>query len=157
MLIQHDRLAAFVAEIFIAAGAEAAVAREVADHLVEANLKGHDSHGVGMTPIYVHNIRGGRLKVDAHAKTVVDRGAVLLIDGQLGFGQVMGREATDLAVGRVRETGVVCAGVRNCHHLGRIGAYGDRSAPSRPSPMARPSCSTWPPVPSPWARCGWRT
>ncbi len=126
MLIQPDRLAAFVAEIFIAAGAEAAVAGEVADHLVEANLKGHDSHGVGMTPIYVHNIRGGRLKVDGHAKTVVDRGAVLLIDGQLGFGQVVGREATDLAVARVRQTGVVCAGVRNCHHLGRIGAYGER-------------------------------
>ena len=126
MLIQPDRLTAFVTEIFIAAGAQPEVAREVADHLVEANLKGHDSHGVGMTPVYVHNIKGGRLKVDARAKTIVDKGAVLLIDGQLGFGQVVGREATDLAVARVRETGVVCAGVRNCHHLGRIGAYGER-------------------------------
>ena len=125
-LVQSDRLVAFVTEIFTAAGAEAEVARQVADHLVEANLKGHDSHGVGMTPTYVHNIRGGRLNVDAHARTLVDKGAVLLIDGQFGFGQVVGREATDLAVARVRDTGVVCAGVRNCHRLGRIGAYGER-------------------------------
>ena len=43
-----------------------------------------------------------------------------------GFGQVVGREATDLAIERVKETGVVCVGLRNAHHLGRIGAYGER-------------------------------
>ena len=150
MLIQHDRLTAFVTEIFIAAGAEAAVAREVADHLVEANLKGHDSHGVGMTPIYVYNINGGRLKVGAHAKSVVDKGAVLLIDGQFGFGQVVGREATDLAVARVRETGVVCAGVRNCHHLGRIGAYGEQCGAAGLVSVHFVNVVGHPPQVSPW-------
>ena len=125
MQIAHDRLAEFVTRIFVAAGATEAVAREVADHLVAANLKGHDSHGVGMIPAYVANIRNGNLEVDAHANVLRDNGAVLMIDGGFGFGQVVGREATDLALERVRTTGVVCAGVRNCHHLGRIGTYGE--------------------------------
>ncbi|MAT82749.1 MAG: malate/lactate/ureidoglycolate dehydrogenase [Gammaproteobacteria bacterium] len=126
MQIAHDRLAEFVTRIFVAAGATEAVAREVADHLVAANLKGHDSHGVGMIPAYVANIRNGNLQVDAHANVLRDNGAVLMIDGGFGFGQVVGREATDLALERVRTTGIVCAGVRNCHHLGRIGTYGEQ-------------------------------
>ena len=84
MQIAHDRLAEFVTRIFVAAGATEAVAREVADHLVAANLKGHDSHGVGMIPAYVANIRNGNLQVDAHANVLRDNGAVLMIDGGCG-------------------------------------------------------------------------
>jgi hydroxycarboxylate dehydrogenase B len=126
MLIQSTRLTRFATELFTRAGAAADVAQEVAQHLVEANLKGHDSHGVGMIPAYVRNIRVGHLNANAHAEVARDNGAVLLVDGRFGFGQVVGREATDLAIERVKRTGVVCVGVRNCHHLGRIGAYGER-------------------------------
>jgi uncharacterized oxidoreductase len=126
MLIQSARLTRFTAETFVRAGAASDVAHAVAEHLVEANLKGHDSHGVGMLPAYVRNIRVGHLNPNAHAEVARDNGAVLLVDGRFGFGQVVGREATDLAIDRVKRTGVVCVGVRNCHHLGRIGAYGER-------------------------------
>ena len=126
MQIDHDKLTRFVSRIFSSAGATAPVANEVADHLVMANLKGHDSHGVGMIPAYVANISKGHLKIDAHAKVIRDRGAVLMVDGGAGFGQVVGREAVDLALQRVKDTGVVSMGVRNCHHLGRIGAYGEQ-------------------------------
>lgn len=126
MLIDHRRLEDFVARIFTALGSNEAAARTVADHLVGANLKGHDSHGVGMIPAYVHNLRRGLLDPHAHARVIRDQGAVLLVDGGMGFGQVVGREAVDLALARVAETGVVCVGVRNCHHLGRIGDYGER-------------------------------
>ena len=125
MVINHQRLANFVGEIFKRFDADPSDATQVAEHLVAANLKGHDSHGVGMVPAYVGNIRSGKLDVGAHAKVAHDKGAVLLIDGQMGFGQVVGREAADFALERVAETGIVCAGVRNCHHLGRIGTYGE--------------------------------
>ena len=128
MLITAEKLTALVERIFITAGAKAAFAHEVAAHLVAANLKGHDSHGVGMTPAYVRNIRADLLKVDAEAEVVQDNGAVLVIDGQFGFGQVVGRQAMDIAIKRVRDTGVVCAGVRNCPHLGRIGTYAEHCA-----------------------------
>ncbi len=126
MLMKPASLRQFVATIFTRAGATQSVADEVAHHLVEANLKGHDSHGVGMIPAYVRNIRVGHLLPNAHAEVVRDNGAVLLVDGKFGFGQVVGREATDRAIERVKSTGVVAVGLRNAHHLGRIGAYGER-------------------------------
>lgn len=126
MLIDQTRLTDFATRIFVSAGSRRDFAARVAEHLVAANLKGHDSHGVGMIPAYVGNIRAGHLKVDAEARVIQDRGAVLLVDGQFGFGQVVGAQATAMAVDRARETGVVCMGVRNCHHLGRIGSYGEQ-------------------------------
>ena len=126
MRIEQAALTEFATQIFISCGADPVVAQEVADHLVHANLKGHDSHGVGMIPTYVHNAGTGTLDVKAHAQVIKDSGAVLLVDGHCGYGQVVGREATDFALERVKETGVVCLGVRNCHHLGRIGTYGEQ-------------------------------
>ncbi|MFW6093765.1 MAG: malate/lactate/ureidoglycolate dehydrogenase [Pseudomonadota bacterium] len=125
MNIAPRALEALVTRVLTAAGAADAVAREVAAHLVTANLKGHDSHGVGMIPAYVHNLRNDRLDPHAHARVARDNGAVMLVDGGMGFGQVVGREATELALARARETGLVCVGVRNCHHLGRVGTYGE--------------------------------
>jgi len=126
MQIDQTRLTEFATRIFVSAGSREAFASRVAEHLVAANLKGHDSHGVGMIPAYVANIGAGHLKVDAEARVIEDRGAVLLVDGQFGFGQVVGAQATAMAIDRARETGVVCMGVRNCHHLGRIGSYGEQ-------------------------------
>ncbi len=128
MLIAAEPLTQLVTEIFLACDAQPDIASRVAGHLVEANLKGHDSHGVGMVPAYVHNIRNGNLQPNAELKVIQDKGAVLLVDGQLGFGQHVGREATGLAIERVRSTGVVCLGLRNAHHLGRIGSYGEQCA-----------------------------
>jgi uncharacterized oxidoreductase len=79
-----------------------------------------------MIPAYVANIRAGRLHPTARAEVVRDAGAVLMVDGRFGFGQVVGHEATELAIRRVRSTGVVCLGLRNAHHLGRIGSYGEQ-------------------------------
>ena len=126
MLINAERLRRFVTQVFTTAGAEEDLAKETADHLVLANLKGHDSHGVGMVPTYVGNIGRGHLKPNAHMAVRRDTGAVVHADGCFGFGQVVGREATDLAIARAKETGLVCVGLRNAHHLGRIGTYGER-------------------------------
>lgn len=126
MRINHEQLTSFASQIFTSAGTDAEVARKVAHHLVAANLKGHDSHGVGMIPAYVGNIKNGNLKIDANVTLIRDQGAVMLFDGQFGFGQLVGSQATEQAIERARDTGVVCAGVRNCHHLGRIGSYGEQ-------------------------------
>ena len=128
MLIDQNRLTDFVTRIFTAAAASDESARKVAQHLVAANLKGHDSHGVGMVPAYVGGIRAGHLKVDAQASLVRDKGAVMLVDGQFGFGQVVGAQATAMAIERAQDIGMVCMGVRNCHHLGRIGSYAEQCA-----------------------------
>ena len=107
------------------AGSEAAEAAQVADHLVDANLRGHDSHGVGMIPHYVHNITNGTASPNTGLSVVRDGGAVMVFDGGMGFGQRVGAQMMERLIGRARELGAVVAALRNVHHLGRIGAYAE--------------------------------
>ena len=62
MNIQHQRLRPFVADIFAKAGCQAVEAERIATHLVEANLVGHDSHGVIRVPTYVTWLKAGKVR-----------------------------------------------------------------------------------------------
>jgi uncharacterized oxidoreductase len=118
-----------VERLFHAAGTRAELARQVAVNLVEANLKGHDSHGVGMAPRYVQAIAAGGLQPNAAAgKAVTDQGGIIVIDGLMGYGQVVGSEAIGRLAARARGLGLAMLGLRNVHHLGRIGAYAEQLA-----------------------------
>lgn len=128
MRIAAEKLQSFTTDLFVAAGADQADANQTAEHLVLANLKGHDSHGVVMAPSYVGNIKRGFLDPKAHIEIVKDAGGVILIDGCAGFGQVVGKEATMFGIERAQENGIACVGLRNAHHLGRIGSYGEMCA-----------------------------
>lgn len=123
-----DQLRRYVFDVCSAIGSEPYEANLVAEQLVEANLSGHDSHGVGMMPAYVQSALGGRLRLNQHASVAVDNGAILIVEGARGFGSVMAKEATDLAIERARETGVALLGLRNSFHIGRIGRWGEQSA-----------------------------
>ena len=70
MQISNEQLRKFAADIFEAQGVTQNNAATVANHLVDANLLGHDSHGVGMIPAYVHNLETGLLKAEAQAGRV---------------------------------------------------------------------------------------
>jgi uncharacterized oxidoreductase len=128
VVVPHDRLRRIAGGIFVAAGATAADAKIVADHLVEANLAGHDSHGVGMIPQYVRGILGGVLEPKAHAKIEDRGGAVIAVDGNKGFGQVVAREGIEAGMERAKATGVAMVALRNAAHIGRIGTYGEQAA-----------------------------
>lgn len=128
MRIAAEKLQFFTSDMLVAAGAARDDANRTAGHLVLANLKGHDSHGVVMAPSYVGNIKRGFLDPQAHIEIVKDTGGVMLIDGCAGFGQVVGQEATAIGIERARENGIACVGLRNAHHLGRIGTYGEMCA-----------------------------
>lgn len=106
-------------------GSAEAEAHEVADHLKRANLAGHDSHGIGMFPAYVRLLRDGLLVPNQSLETVVDFGALLVLDARRGFGQRMAAEAVRRAIGRARETGACVLGLRNSAHVGRVGTYGE--------------------------------
>jgi hydroxycarboxylate dehydrogenase B len=122
------RLREVATRLLVAAGAAEPDARVVADHLVDANLAGHDSHGVGMLPQYVRAILGGVLDPRAHAALEDRGGAVLAADGRRGFGQVVAQEAIAAAMARARDTGVAVLALRNAFHIGRVGAYGEQAA-----------------------------
>ncbi len=109
-------------------GSEAEEVEAVAHNLIDANLTGHDSHGIGMLPRYAAAYLEGDLKPNTHVRTVLDAGAMLRLDGDAGFGQVIGSEAMALGIARARETGTCIVALGNSHHLGRIGAWAEQAA-----------------------------
>lgn len=100
----------------------------VASNLIEANLLGHDSHGIGMLPRYADSYLEGGLVPNARPRVVHDAGALLRLDGQRGFGQVAGRDAMALAIERARVHGSCIVALGHAHHLGRIGAWAEPCA-----------------------------
>ncbi|CAO3453169.1 malate/lactate/ureidoglycolate dehydrogenase [Azospirillum largimobile] len=124
--VQADKLAEAVRRLLRAAGSEAEEARVVADHLVEANLRGHDSHGVGMLAMYMPAIAAGLLRPNQHATVIGETGPFLSVAGGSGYGQVIAREATDLAIQRARRDGLAVLSLRDSHHIGRVGSYGEQ-------------------------------
>jgi hydroxycarboxylate dehydrogenase B len=109
-------------------GSSAQEVAAVADNLVDANLLGHDSHGIGMLPRYANAFIEGDLKPNAQLKVVMDGGAMLRLDGQAGFGQVIGGQAMALGIERARQHGCAIVALGNAHHLGRIGAWAEQVA-----------------------------
>jgi uncharacterized oxidoreductase len=128
MNIDYKQLTSFIGKICIEANTPELEADQVATNLVEANLKGHDSHGVGMLPIYIRNIKKGLLNPEAHIKTIKDQPSLLVLDGQFGFGQVVGPEAMVKAIEHTQQQGVCIMTLKNAHHLGRIGHMGEQAA-----------------------------
>ena len=126
--VTSDKLHALSRAVCAASGSIEPEATLVADHLVEANLTGHDSHGVGLLPIYVDNVRAGRLVPNRHAGLVSERGAVLVIEGNRGYGQVIGYEAMQLGMARAGDQGIALLAIRNSFHLGRIGHWAEQCA-----------------------------
>ena len=114
-----------VAAVLVAAGSASREAGQVAANLVLANLSGHDSHGVGMLPRYVDAIAEGGLTPNASIKVNVDIGTMMALDGQRGFGQIVGVQAMDLGIARARQHGSCIFTLSSAHHLGRIGHFAE--------------------------------
>ena len=128
MLIEHVSLTRVASAIMAAAGAPANHAEAVAQHLVEANLKGHDSHGVGMIPSYVKGMLDQQVDPHRHAEIIKDSNAIVSIDAGTGLGRVVGIEAMDIGIDRAQKYGVSCVALGNAAHLGRIGAFAEHCA-----------------------------
>ncbi len=128
VLITAGRLHIVATAICRHAGCSELEAMRIADHLVDANLAGHDSHGINNLPMYVSAIRDGGMKLGRHLGVVRDAGAILLFDGGGGVGQMLAHEAMSRGIERARSEGVALVGLRNSHHLGRVGAWAEQCA-----------------------------
>ena len=127
-IVDHDELRRITERIFAAGGSDPGEAQIIAGHLVEANLRGHDSHGVGMIPSYLRNLGNAKVKPNENGRIVSDTGSMIVYDGARGYGQIVAREATRLGIARAQETGVAVVALRNAHHIGRVGTYGEMCA-----------------------------
>lgn len=126
--IARDRLHAAVLMLLNTAGCGEREAELISVHLVEANLRGHDSHGVNVLPMYIRAIRGGGMVLNQTLNVALDTGAMLICDAGRGAGQVMAHDAMALGIARAQDTGSAIVSLRNSHHIGRIGHWAEQCA-----------------------------
>jgi LDH2 family malate/lactate/ureidoglycolate dehydrogenase len=121
--IDPQELLAFSAAVYEQAGMPAADARLAADTLVQADLWGHQSHGVLRLSWYVARLRTGVMKAVTQPEIVVDAGALAVMDGRDGVGQVITARAAEEAIRRAKAHGIGAVAVRNSNHFGTAMYY----------------------------------
>jgi LDH2 family malate/lactate/ureidoglycolate dehydrogenase len=118
-----DGLRQTAQSILEAAGTPADLAHIVSDALVEANLVGHDSHGVIRLMSYVDAVKRGQVKPAARPQVVKQQQAVAQINAAWGWGQPAAQLATQIAIELAREHGIAAVTIDECNHIGRLGEY----------------------------------
>ncbi len=126
--IDQQTLTDLVRATYVSHGVPDEVARTVSGLQVEANLVGHDSHGVSNTKKYVDEIHLGHIVPDAQMEIVQESPSTLVIDGHWGFGYTITSQALPLIAEKARAHGVCAAIIRRQGHVGRLGAYTTRLA-----------------------------
>jgi LDH2 family malate/lactate/ureidoglycolate dehydrogenase len=143
-VIRAEDLTRLSRSILEAAGTPEDLASVVATSLVDANLAGHDSHGVLRLTSYVANVRGGQVRPAARAQMESLGGACARVDGGWGWGQPAAHLATDAAADLARAHGVGLVTIRQCNHIGRLGEYVEKL--SRGGLMGFMTCNSRPAV-----------
>jgi len=123
MIIQAARLHEITTSVFKSAGCSTAEAERIAKHLVEANLVGHDSHGVIRTSSYLRWMKAGQVLADRQLQIMFENEAIAVVDGQFGSGQTVGEQAMELGIAKAARHGVAVIALRNAGHLGQIGVW----------------------------------
>ncbi|MFO7917606.1 MAG: Ldh family oxidoreductase [Anaerolineae bacterium] len=129
-ICKPEPLEAFIEEIVIGLGADEEIATEVAQHLVHANLSGHDSHGVLRIAQYTAQADSGELVPAAQPTILRESSTTALIDARRGFGHYSTAYALNWAMKHAHEHGIAAAAVRHSSHIGRVGEYTERAAQS---------------------------
>lgn len=123
-----EQLTEFGQSVLERLGVPSGDAHLLADSLVVAELWGHSSHGMLRLPWYVERLRSGAMQAVTQSTLVQDNGAVVVLDGQEGIGQVLTAQAVELGVQRAKRFGVSAVGVRNSNHFGTAAYFTRESA-----------------------------
>jgi LDH2 family malate/lactate/ureidoglycolate dehydrogenase len=121
--VPAGHLAEFVARAFVAAGLPQADAQTLSELMVEADLRGSDTHGVIRLPLYVRRIRAGGVNPRPDIRVVSERPSAALIDGDNGMGHLVMRRAAELAIAKAEATGIGWVGARMSNHAGPAALY----------------------------------
>lgn len=123
-VVPADELTAFARELLQALGTPPTSAAAVAGSLVEADLAGHDSHGVRRLLPYTEFVHARQIDPAAEPRLREEpSGATAVVEGNRCFGQLAARLATDTVAGLATEHGAGAVTVRNAGHVGRLGEY----------------------------------
>ena len=117
------QLAKFVTRAFVAAGLPEAQAQTVARYMVEADLRGSDTHGVIRLPLYIRRLRAGGINAKPNIRVISERTSVALLDGDNGMGHLVMHSAALLAIEKAKENGIGWVGARMSNHAGPAALY----------------------------------
>jgi LDH2 family malate/lactate/ureidoglycolate dehydrogenase len=121
--IAADLLSEIGRALFVAAGTPPEEADIVMRHVVNANLAGHDSHGVIQIPTYIERIKVGHIVPGAPWKIVQESPTTTVVDGHWGFGYVVNERAMKLTIEKAKSANVAAATVFHQGHIGRVASY----------------------------------
>src|SRR4051794_2421990 len=128
--IRPSDLRSVVQAIFEKLGATEANARQAADVLVTADVRGVDSHGVSnMLKSYIERIRDGSIKVNPDWKVIKERESTATIDCDTGLGVMVAPLAMDIAIEKAKKTGYGAVAMRNAGHSGMISYHAMKALP----------------------------
>lgn len=128
MRYSPNALKLFCAAVLELYGCDAQESDIVASHLVEANLTGHDSHGIGMLPIYGEQVLDGNLIPNQSPDLQPAIGAISVVDAKRGFGHRMALLALDHAMQQIEVHKVSILALRDSGHVSRVGTYSEYCA-----------------------------
>ena len=121
--VAAEHLRAVTERVFGARGVSAADARFVTDVLVEANLRGHDSHGVVRVPKWVIGLESGAINARCAPRVIRETANAALVDGDRGLGPVVAKVATALVAEKARGAGIAMVSVRRASHIAMLQYY----------------------------------
>lgn len=110
------------------AGCTAKIAREIVDHLIDADLCGVESHGIFRVLQYADEFRQGYIRPDAVPSVDTSQSPTLQVDGHGGIGITAMTRAVEAGIDAARSHGVTAIAVRNTGHTGRLGAFAETAA-----------------------------
>jgi len=126
-LLDTEAIRLWTYQLWRAAGSCEEEARLTADHLIGANLSGHDSHGLSVVPGYVRSLSSGELQLNQRISVTTDTGSLVVVDGNRGMGQSIAAQTMTLAIERAQRHGVAIVGLKNSHHIGRVGHWAEQA------------------------------
>jgi LDH2 family malate/lactate/ureidoglycolate dehydrogenase len=144
---QAQELISFSRNVLSQLGVLADDAEEVGTCLVDANLRGIDSHGIVRLPVYAKRLQAGRVKAQPDLKILHSTGPVKIIDGDNGLGPVVGTYAMHQAIEAAKTFGVGLATARHSNHFGPAGHYVSKAVAAGCIGLAS---SNAPPNMAPW-------
>lgn len=127
-ILQESQLAQFCTELFRAAGVGDTESKVVAVSLVQANLRGHDSHGVMRAPFYIGKVQDGSLNPNARLTIEKESPASICADGGWGLGQVLAQDLMQRLIAKCEVSAIACGTLRRTAHIGRLGEYAEMAA-----------------------------
>lgn len=121
--VSADNLRNIALQLLKGAGATSEEAAIVSRHSIDANLCGHDSHGIIQIPVYIDRMKRGHIVSNSSIEIVNETPTTTVVDGHWGFGYVVSERVMQMTIEKARRSNVAAATVYHQSHIGRVSDY----------------------------------